>query len=41
MTMLKGLVNKIIGDPNAKEIKRVQPLVEEINAPRAGNAGTV
>jgi len=30
--MLKGLVNKIIGDPNAKEIKRLQPLVDEINA---------
>jgi len=32
MTMLKGLVSKIIGDPNAKEVKRLQPLVEEINA---------
>jgi len=30
--MLKGLVSKIIGDPNAKEVKRLQPLVEEINA---------
>jgi preprotein translocase subunit SecA len=30
--MLKGLVTKIVGDPNAKEIKRLQPTVNEINA---------
>src|SRR6266568_1910656 len=29
--MLKGIVSKIVGDPNAKEIKRLQPLVDEIN----------
>jgi preprotein translocase subunit SecA len=29
--MLKGLVTKIVGDPNAKEIKRLQPIVNEIN----------
>ena len=31
-TMLKGIVTKIVGDPNAKEIKRLQPIVDEINA---------
>jgi preprotein translocase subunit SecA len=30
--MLKGLVTKIVGDPNAKEIKRLQATVNEINA---------
>lgn len=30
--MLKGIVSKIIGDPNEKEIKRIRPLVEQINA---------
>ena len=29
--MLKGLVTKIVGDANAKEIKRLQPIVDEIN----------
>jgi preprotein translocase subunit SecA len=29
--MFKGIVTKIIGDPNAKEIKRLQPIVDEIN----------
>ena len=30
--MLKGFVSKIIGDPNAKEVRRIHPLVDEINA---------
>jgi len=30
--MLKGLFGKILGDANAKELKRLQPLVDEINA---------
>src|SRR5580700_2071936 len=34
--MLKGIVTKIIGDPNAKELKRLQPLVDEINALEPG-----
>jgi preprotein translocase subunit SecA len=30
--MLKGLLNKVVGDPNEKEIRKLQPLVEAINA---------
>ncbi len=30
--MLKGVVTRILGDPNEKELKRIQPLVERINA---------
>jgi preprotein translocase subunit SecA len=30
--MLKGLLTKIVGDANAKELKRLQPIVDEINA---------
>jgi preprotein translocase subunit SecA len=30
--MLKGLFGKIVGDANAREIKRLQPIVDEINA---------
>src|SRR5579859_5801158 len=30
LPMLK-LLTKIVGDPNAKELKKLQPLVEEIN----------
>jgi preprotein translocase subunit SecA len=30
--MFKNLVKKVFGDPNEKEIRRMQPLVEEINA---------
>jgi len=30
--MLKGLFGKILGDANAKELKRLQPIVDEINA---------
>ena len=29
--MLKSFLTKIVGDPNEKELKRLQPLVEEIN----------
>ncbi len=29
--MFKGIVNKIIGDPNAKEVKRLHPIIEAIN----------
>ena len=29
--MLKGLVSKVLGDPNQKELNRLQPLVEAIN----------
>ncbi len=29
--MLKKVLTKIVGDPNEKELKRLQPLVEEIN----------
>jgi preprotein translocase subunit SecA len=29
--MLKGIVNKIVGDANAREVKRLQPMVEAIN----------
>lgn len=30
--MLKNLFYKVTGDPNEKELKRIQPLVQEINA---------
>jgi len=30
--MLKGLLSKIVGDANAKELSRLQPIVDEINA---------
>ena len=29
--MLKKFLTKVVGDPNEKELKRLQPLVEEIN----------
>ena len=30
--MFRSLLQKVIGDPNAREIKRLQPLVDQINA---------
>lgn len=30
--MLRNLLQKVIGDPNEKEIRRIQPIVAEINA---------
>nr|MBC7245316.1 preprotein translocase subunit SecA [Chloroflexota bacterium] len=30
--MLKGLFGKIVGDANARELKRLQPIVDQINA---------
>ena len=30
--MLRNLLTKVVGDPNEKEIKRIQPFVAEINA---------
>jgi preprotein translocase subunit SecA len=30
--MLKGLLGKIVGDANAKELKGLQPIIDEINA---------
>ena len=30
--MLESLIKKIFGDPNAKELKNIQPLIERINA---------
>ncbi len=30
--MLKSLLTKFVGDPNVKEMRRLQPLVEEISA---------
>jgi preprotein translocase subunit SecA len=30
--MLKGLIGKIAGDANAREVKRLQPIVDQINA---------
>jgi len=30
--MFRNLLNKVIGDPNEKELDRIRPLVEEINA---------
>lgn len=29
--MIKNIFYKVTGDPNEKEIKRLQPIVEEIN----------
>ena len=29
--MLKNLLNKIIGDPDKKTLKKLQPLVDQIN----------
>ena len=29
--MLKGLLNKLVGDPNARELARLQPIVQAIN----------
>ncbi|MFA5129439.1 MAG: preprotein translocase subunit SecA [Patescibacteria group bacterium] len=31
-----ALLTKVFGDPNAKEIKKIQPLIQEINAMEAG-----
>ena len=30
--MLRGLLTKVVGDPNKREIERLQPLVDEINS---------
>ena len=30
--MLKGLLNKVVGDPNEREIRQIRPIVEAINA---------
>jgi preprotein translocase subunit SecA len=30
--MLRGLLSKVVGDPNEKEVRKLQPLVEAINA---------
>jgi preprotein translocase subunit SecA len=30
--MLKGLLDKVVGDPNEREIRKLQPLVDAINA---------
>ncbi len=30
--MLKGLLNRVVGDPNEREIRKLQPLVESTNA---------
>ena len=30
--MLKGILTKVLGDPNEKELERLRPIVEEINA---------
>jgi preprotein translocase subunit SecA len=30
--MLKGLIGKVVGDPNEREIQKLQPMVEAINA---------
>ena len=30
--MLRSLLGKLVGDPNAKELERLQPTVERINA---------
>ncbi|MEO8083821.1 MAG: preprotein translocase subunit SecA [Ardenticatenales bacterium] len=30
--MINSLVTKIVGDPNAKTVKRIQPIVREVNA---------
>ena len=30
--MLKSILTKLVGDPNERELKRVKPIVDEINA---------
>ena len=30
--MLKGLIGKVVGDPNEREIRKIQPLVDAINS---------
>lgn len=30
--MLKNILTKVVGDPNERELKRLAPIVEEINA---------
>lgn len=30
--MFEGLIKKIFGDPNAKELKNIQPIVDKINS---------
>ena len=30
--MLESLIKKIFGDPNEKELKNIQPIVDKINA---------
>lgn len=30
--MLEGLIKKIFGDPNEKELKNIRPIVDKINA---------
>jgi preprotein translocase subunit SecA len=34
-SVLKGLIGKVVGDPNEKEVRKLQPLVEAINAREA------
>jgi preprotein translocase subunit SecA len=34
--MLKGLLSKVVGDPNEREIRKLQPLVEAINGLEPG-----
>ena len=29
--MLKNLIKKVVGDPHQREVKRLQPLVDEVN----------
>ncbi len=29
--MLKGLIGKVVGDPNEREVRKIQPMVEAIN----------
>ncbi len=33
--MLKGLLNKVVGDPNERQLRKLEPLVEAINAQEA------
>ncbi len=37
--MLEGLIKKIFGDPNAKELKNIQPIVDKINSLEPEMAG--
>jgi len=30
--MIKNIFTKVLGDPDEKEVRRIQPLVDEINA---------